>query len=40
MVLIASGEKEKGREQLHSALSMELGGEDAQQARQALAQLN
>ena len=40
MVLIASGEKEKGKEQLSSALGMNLTEEDAQEARRTLAQLN
>ncbi len=40
MALLASGEKSKGREQLPAALRLKLRGEDAEQARQALAKLN
>jgi len=37
MVLLAMGQKEKAREQLESALRLPLVGEDAEQAKQALA---
>jgi tetratricopeptide (TPR) repeat protein len=39
MVLLAKGEKQKGRDQLEAALRLKLSGEEAALARQALAQL-
>jgi hypothetical protein len=38
MALLSKGEKAKGREQLEAALKSGLSGDDAQQARKALAQ--
>jgi Flp pilus assembly protein TadD len=38
MVLLADGEKQRARLQLEAALRLKLAGNDAQQARQALAQ--
>jgi tetratricopeptide (TPR) repeat protein len=38
MVLLADGEKQRARQQLEAALRLKLAGNDAQQARQALAQ--
>jgi thiamine monophosphate synthase len=40
MAFLADGEKAEGREQLEAALKMGLSGDDAQQARKALAQPN
>ena len=40
MALLAGGEKDKAKEQLEAALRLKLTGNDAQQARQALAQAN
>jgi tetratricopeptide (TPR) repeat protein len=40
MTLLATGQKEKGREQLEAALRMKLDNADAQQAQRALAQAN
>jgi tetratricopeptide (TPR) repeat protein len=40
MALLASGDKGKGKEQLDAALKLNLGREDAQDARRALEQLN
>ena len=40
MVLLASGEKSKGKDQIETALRMKLGNDDAQQARQVIAQVN
>jgi len=40
MTLLATGEKAKGKDQIEVALRMKLGSDDAQQARQAIAQLN
>ena len=40
MALLASGDQNKGREQLQVALRLKLEGGDAEQARQALAKLN
>jgi len=40
MVLIATGQKVKAKEQLEAALRMKLGNDDARQAHQALAQLD
>jgi tetratricopeptide (TPR) repeat protein len=40
MTLLANGEKTKGKDQIEAALRMKLGNDDAQQARQAIAQLN
>jgi tetratricopeptide (TPR) repeat protein len=39
MVLIATGQKEKARAHLESALRLKLAGEDAAQARQSLASI-
>ena len=38
MALLATGEKAKGKEQIDAALRMKLANDDAQQARQAIAQ--
>ena len=40
MTLLAAGQKAKGKEQLETALRMNLDTPDAQQARQAIGQLN
>jgi tetratricopeptide (TPR) repeat protein len=40
MAFLADGEKAKGREELEAALKAGLSGDDAQQARKALAQPN
>jgi len=40
MALLGNGDKSHGREQLEAALKTGLSGDDAQQARQALAQSN
>lgn len=40
MTLLATGQKAKGKDQLEAALRMNLNQDDAQQAKQELAQLN
>jgi tetratricopeptide (TPR) repeat protein len=40
MVLLASGDRQKAKTELQTALKLNLSSDDAQQARQALAQLN
>ena len=40
MTLVAAGQKSSGRSQLESALKLKLADNDAQQAHEALAQLN
>lgn len=40
LALLATGEKAKGKGQIEAALRMKLGNDDAQQARQAIAQSN